>query len=96
MNYILIFQNAALLRNNWQSVSRGIVNRIENEVGTFGELVVDFCLDQYNSIKLLEINSKPDNSFSQIGAYDLRNLAGIRLLNYAASLTGYEGDDQKI
>lgn len=73
--------------------ARGVVETIENRVGTFGEMAVDLCIDQYNSIKLLEVNSKPDNLFSQIGAYQLRNLAGIRLLNYAASLAGYDGED---
>ncbi|WP_147535605.1 putative amidoligase domain-containing protein [Bacillus marasmi] len=78
------------------NIARSIVTTIENNVGTFGEMAVDLCIDQYNSIKLLEVNSKPDNLFSQIGAYQLRNLAGIRLLNYAASLAGYEGEDFKV
>lgn len=77
-------------------IARSIVATIENHVGTFGEMAVDLCIDQYNSIKLLEVNSKPDNLFSQIGAYQLRNLAGIRLLNYAAFLAGYEGEDFKV
>lgn len=77
-------------------IARGIVETIEGKVGIFGEMAVDLCIDQYNSIKLLEVNSKPDNLFSQIGAYQLRNLAGIRLLNYAASLAGYDGEDFKV
>jgi hypothetical protein len=76
-------------------IARSIVMTIENEVGPFGEMAVDLCIDQYNSIKLLEVNSKPDNLFAQIRAYQLRNLAGIRLLNYAASLAGYDGEDDK-
>ncbi|KAB2338650.1 hypothetical protein F7731_03615 [Cytobacillus depressus] len=71
-------------------ISRSIVATVENEIGAFGELAVDLCIDQYNSIKIVEINSKPDNLFSQIRAFSLRNIAGIRLLNYAASLAGYE------
>ncbi len=82
--------------NQLADISRDIVTTIENEVGSFGELAVDLCIDQYNSIKLLEINSKPDNLFSQIRAYQLRNLAGSRLLNYAASLAGYEDGENKI
>jgi hypothetical protein len=77
-------------------IARSIVETVERKTGTFGELAVDLCIDQYNCIKLLEINSKPDNLFSQIGAYQLRNLAGTRLLNYAASLAGYEGEDFKV
>jgi hypothetical protein len=90
------FSGRGLIKKQLATVCRNIVNKIENEVGPFGELVIDFCLDQYDSIKLLELNSKPDNSFSQIGAYQLRNLAGVRLLNYAASIAGYESDDQKV
>ncbi|KMM36902.1 putative amidoligase domain-containing protein [Guptibacillus hwajinpoensis] len=69
----------------------GIVETVQDEVGTFGEIAVDLCIDQYDSIKLLEINAKPDNLFSQIRAYKLRTLAGHRLLNYASILAGYEG-----
>lgn len=77
-------------------IARSIVTTVENKIGSFGELAVDLCIDHYNSIKLLEINSKPDNLFSQIGAYQLRNLAGMRLLNYAATLAGYQGEDYKL
>lgn len=68
-----------------------IVETVQDEVGPFGEIAVDLCIDQYDSIKLLEINAKPDNLFSQIRAYKLRNLAGHRLLNYASILAGYDG-----
>ena len=72
-------------------LSRQIVTTVQEEVGSFGEIAVDLCIDQYDSIKILEINAKPDNLFSQIKAYKLRNLAGHRLLNYASLLAGYEG-----
>lgn len=84
------------LTNQLAAISKDIVDTIENEVGAFGELAVDLCIDQYNFIKLLEINSKPDNLFSQIRAYQLRNLAGIRLLNYASSLAGYQDEEHKL
>ncbi|MDH5160824.1 putative amidoligase domain-containing protein [Heyndrickxia oleronia] len=74
-------------------VSKRVVTTLEKEVGSFGELAVDLCIDQYDSVKLLEINAKPDNLFSQIKAYKLRNIAGLRLINYAASLAGYDRDE---
>ncbi|MFC0272712.1 YheC/YheD family protein [Metabacillus herbersteinensis] len=80
--------------NKLAKASHGIVATVEEKVGGFGELAVDLCIDQYNSIKLLEINAKPDSLFSQIRAYKLRTLAGIRLLNYAASLAGYKEDEK--
>lgn len=74
---------------------KSVAELIEEEIGPYGELAVDICIDQCNSIKILEINAKPDNLFSQVKAYKLRNLAALRLLNYAASLTGYDLDDNK-
>ena len=88
----LIYPDPALRRqivNRMADITRDVVLAVEREVGDFGELAVDLCIDQYDSIKIVEINSKPDNLFSQIKAYKLRSLAGIRLLNYAASLAGY-------
>ncbi len=39
-------------------ISKNIVATVEEKVGPFGELAVDLCIDQYGSIKLLEINAK--------------------------------------
>ena len=81
------------MTNRLGNIAKKIVTTVEHEIGDFGELAVDLCIDQYESIKLLEINAKPDNLFSQIRAYKLRSLAGIRLLNYAASLAGYNDQE---
>ncbi|MFX3623583.1 MAG: YheC/YheD family protein [Ectobacillus sp.] len=78
------------IRDELAEVARRVVETVEEEVGAFGEIAVDLCIDQYNAIKIIEINAKPDSLFTQIKAFKLRNLAGIRLLNYAASLAGYE------
>jgi len=84
------FSERRSMMNQMAKLSRSIVAAVEEKVGAFGELAVDLCIDQYDSIKLLEINAKPDSLFSQIRAYKLRTLAGIRLLNYAASISGYD------
>jgi hypothetical protein len=81
------------MRNQLAEIARDVVETVEEEIGVFGELAVDLCIDQYDSIKILEINAKPDSLLSQIKAYKLRNLAGLRLLNYAASLAGYEDEE---
>ncbi len=83
------------IKNQIAKVARSAVETIEKEVGTFGELAVDICIDQYDGIKILEVNSKPDNLFSQIHAYKLRNLAALRLLNYATALSGFEWIDNE-
>ncbi|MED3868295.1 YheC/YheD family protein [Priestia megaterium] len=85
-----------LIINQLAKISKNIVATVEEKVGPFGELAVDLCIDQYGSIKLLEINAKPDSLFSQIRAYKLRTLAGIRLLNYASSLAGYEEEKEDL
>ena len=83
------------IKNQIAKVTRSVVETIELEAGSFGELAVDVCIDQYDRIKILEVNAKPDNLFSQVNAYKLRNLAASRLLNYAASLSGFEWTDKE-
>lgn len=77
------------LKNEIAYVAKRVVQRLEEEAGAFGELAVDVCIDEYDRIKILEVNAKPDNLFSQINAYKLRNLAASRLLNYATALSGF-------
>lgn len=81
------------IRNQLGEIAKGVAETLESEIGDFGELAVDLCIDQYNHIKILELNAKPDSLFSQIKAYKLRNLAGVRLLNYANWLAGYESEE---
>lgn len=82
-----------LMRKQISELTNRIAETVEEEVGSFGELAIDLCIDQYNNIKILEINGKPDNLFAQVKAYKLRNIAAHRLLNYATSLAGYEMDN---
>ncbi|WP_075981209.1 putative amidoligase domain-containing protein [Bacillus massilinigeriensis] len=81
------------IRDQIATLTKSVVETIENEIGSFGELAVDVCIDEHDMIKILEINAKPDNLFAQVHAYKLRHLAALRLLNYATSLTGYELDE---
>lgn len=74
-------------------VARNVVATVEAQIGQFGELAIDVCIDSGNCIKIVELNSKPDNLFSAIHAFKLRNMAGSRLLNYAVSLAGYDSED---
>ncbi|WP_245975357.1 putative amidoligase domain-containing protein [Oceanobacillus chungangensis] len=80
--------------NELAKAAKAIVLTVEQEIGEFGEIAVDLCIDQYESIKLLEVNAKPDNLFSQIKAYKLRTIAANRLLDYAASLTEYRNEER--
>jgi hypothetical protein len=81
------------IRQKLANVARDVIEVVEEQVGSFGEIAVDLCIDIYNSIKIIEINAKPDNLFSTTKAYKLRNLAGRRLLHYATSLAGYESEE---
>ncbi|MBB6445380.1 putative amidoligase domain-containing protein [Bacillus benzoevorans] len=84
-----------IIKNQITKVTKSVVETIEHTVGTFGELAVDICIDQYDTIKILEVNAKPDNLFSQVNAYKLRNLAAQRLLNYATALSGFVWNDKE-
>nr|WP_295969693.1 YheC/YheD family protein [uncultured Bacillus sp.] len=81
------------IKNQIANVAKSVVEAIEKQTGVFGELAVDICIDQFDRIKILEVNGKPDNLFSQVNAYKLRNSAVHRLLNYAAALSGLEWND---
>lgn len=78
------------IRTQIAELTRNVAETVEKEGGLFGELAVDVCIYNYNTIKILEINSKPGTLFSQVNAYKLRNRAAVRLLNYTTSLAGYE------
>lgn len=84
-----------MIKNQIAKVSRSAVEAIENAAGIFGELAVDVTIDQFDSIRILEVNAKPDNLFSQVNAYRLRNLAALRLLNYATALSGFDWNDKE-
>jgi hypothetical protein len=81
------------MREQLAEVAKSVVLAIEEVSGAYGEVAIDLCIDAFDFVRILEINSKPDNLFSQIKAYKLRNLAGNRLLNYAVSLAGYNVDE---
>ncbi|WP_139489835.1 putative amidoligase domain-containing protein [Brevibacillus dissolubilis] len=78
------------IKERLAKASRRIFTTVEEQVGKIGELAIDLCIDQYDQIKIIEINSKPDNLFSSVKAFRLRNLANYRLLNYAAALAGHK------
>jgi hypothetical protein len=82
------------IREKIAQVARSVVEVIEESAGSAGELAVDLCIDAYDNIKVIEINSKPDNLFlaANVKAFRIRNLASNRLLNYAAALAGYNSE----
>lgn len=80
------------IRNQLGLLSKNVIESVEEHVGDFGEIAIDVCIDQYNNLKIIEINAKPDNLFATIKAFKRRTLAGNRLLNYASYLAGYDAD----
>jgi hypothetical protein len=80
------------IRDRQGSLSKSVIESVEDHVGAFGEIAIDVCIDQYNNLKIIEINAKPDNLFATIKAFKRRTLAGNRLLNYASYLAGYDAD----
>lgn len=80
------------IRDSLGELSKRVIERVEDHVGDFGEIAIDVCIDQYNNLKIIEINAKPDNLFATIKAFKRRTLAGNRLLNYASYLAGYDAE----
>lgn len=80
------------IKDQLGELSKRVIESIEEQVGAFGEIAIDVCIDLYNNIKIIEINAKPDNLFASIKAFKRRTLAGTRLLNYATYLAGYDPD----
>ncbi|RXT03580.1 YheC/YheD family protein [Ammoniphilus sp. CFH 90114] len=78
------------ISNEISQMARKAAHALEEEIGAFGEFALDVTIDQYDRIKIIELNAKADNLFSSIKAYQLRNLAAYRPLNYAARLAGFD------
>lgn len=67
-------------------IARMIPPALERGSGRGGELSVDFGIDKNGKPWLIEVNSKPATLFRDIGAFELRNLSLLRVLNYAVAL----------
>lgn len=79
--------NAELVRKKLIHASRE-VSSLLNEVDiSVGEFAIDFGVDKDMNVYIIELNSKPDNLLSLIGAFKTRNLAACRILEYAKFLT---------
>ena len=51
-----------------------------------GEIAIDFGIDEELNIFVIELNSKPDNLLSTIGAYKMRSRSIYRIIEYAKYL----------
>ena len=67
-------------------VARMIPPVLERHSGRGGEISVDFGIDRNGKPWLIEVNSKPATLFRDIGAFELRKLTLLRVLNYAVAL----------
>ncbi|MGI6662111.1 MAG: YheC/YheD family protein [Bacillota bacterium] len=67
-------------------VARMIPPALEGRSGPGGELSVDLGIDKEGKPWLIEVNSKPATLFRDIGAFGLRRLSLLRVLNYAVTL----------
>lgn len=78
--------NAEKIVDDIRKVSRRVVELIDNREIQAGEIAIDFAIDKDSNIFIIELNSKPDNLLSTIGAYKMRNTALGRLLEYVKFL----------
>ena len=75
-----------LVMTKLRNASRDIITVINSTNIQAGELAIDFGIDEELNVFVIELNSKPDNLLSTIGAYKMRNLSIYRILEYAKFL----------
>ncbi|GIM28014.1 hypothetical protein CPJCM30710_06800 [Clostridium polyendosporum] len=78
--------NAEKIVEDIRKASRKVVELIDNKQIQAGEIAIDFAIDKDSNVFIIELNSKPDNLLSTIGAYKMRNTALYRLLEYVKFL----------
>lgn len=69
-----------------RDVSRRVPRLLEASSGYAGEMSVDLGLDSTGYPWIIEVNSKPATLFRNTGAFVLRELSLLRVLNYALYL----------
>lgn len=74
------------VRAEVRRVARMIPPALERRSGRGGEMSVDFGIDRKGKPWLIEVNSKPATLFRDTGAFKLRKLTLLRVLNYAIFL----------
>lgn len=75
-----------LVMTKLRNASRDVISVIDSTNIQVGELAIDFGIDKNLNVFIIEINSKPDNLLSTIGAYRIRNLSIYRIVEYAKFL----------
>lgn len=74
---------AGEIKEDIRKISRRIPPLLEAAQGPGGEISVDLIVDKTGKPWVLEVNSKPATFFRDIGAFGLRRLSIIRILNYS-------------
>lgn len=67
-------------------LSSTIPRLLEKASGRGGEVSVDLGIDRTGKPWLIEVNSKPATLFRDIGAFELRRISLLRVINYALAL----------
>lgn len=79
-------ENFELIRNKLRTASKAVTSLFDDRGIIAGEISIDFGVDADFNLFIIELNSKPDNLLSTIGAFKLRNLAANRVLEYGRHL----------
>lgn len=74
------------VRDSIRRVARLVPSIVERAAERGGEMSVDLGIDKHGKPWLIEVNSKPATLFRDIGAFGLRELTLLRVLNYAVAL----------
>lgn len=78
--------NCEVIRSKIRAASKAVASLFDDRGIIAGEISIDFGLDEDFNLYIIELNSKPDNLLSAIGAFRLRNLAVNRVLEYGKHL----------
>jgi len=74
------------IKEEIRSLARRVPIILEEASGPGGEVSIDLGIDTQGRLRIIEVNSKPATLFRDIGAFRLRRLSMLRILNYAAHL----------
>lgn len=83
---VSVFLSGSRVLDVVRDLSGKVVRAVENSTGPGGEVSVDIILDGRMHPYVIEVNSKPASLFRDTGAYVLRDLSIVRLVNYAKEI----------
>ena len=80
------------IKQEIRRIARRVPRALELGSARGGEVSVDLGIDKQGKPWIIEVNSKPATLFRDIGAFGLRQLSLVRIVDYAIALHDQEND----